>query len=83
MKHWILFTALLFASQSFACGPWYPYGDEVRFSLFSPELFDNGTMSRFYHTANQYGELFQAAPDNDLNTIIKYIEMVDKSNGFV
>jgi hypothetical protein len=68
MKHWILFIALSLFSQVHACGPWYPYGDDVRFSLFSPELFDNGTMSRFYHTANQYGDHFQATPENDLNT---------------
>ncbi|MFT5777654.1 MAG: hypothetical protein ACI837_000602 [Crocinitomicaceae bacterium] len=70
MKHWIIFIALFSIHQVNACGPWYPYGEEVRFSLFNPAQFDDGSMSRFYYTADNYGDDAISSEKNDANTLL-------------
>ena len=85
MKHWILFIALLASSQIIACGPWYPYGDEVRFSLFEPEYFDDGTFSSFYYTTEQFGTMPTLTAENDRNTLFWFQycnEIVSKEDIF-
>jgi len=56
----------LISSASLACG-WYPYGEDIRFSLMSPNLFDDGGMSPYYYTSSDYGYMFTATPENDPN----------------
>ena len=62
----ILLVFLISTSTSFACG-WYPFGEDVRFSLINPALFDDGGMSPYYYTSENYGYSFQATPENDPN----------------
>lgn len=61
-----ILLACLISSQSFACG-WYPFGEDVRFSLMSPDIFDDGGMSPYYYTADNYGYSFRSTPENDPN----------------
>ncbi|MDG1331418.1 MAG: hypothetical protein P8P74_03765 [Crocinitomicaceae bacterium] len=56
----------LISSQTFACG-WYPFGEDVRFSLMSPSAFDDGGMSPYYYTWWNYGYSFTSTPENDPN----------------
>ncbi|MFK7786775.1 MAG: hypothetical protein AB8B56_16770 [Crocinitomicaceae bacterium] len=56
----------LISSSSFACG-WYPFGEDIRFSLMSPDLFDDGGMSPYYYTWWNYGNGFTSTPENDPN----------------
>lgn len=54
MRHWILsFCFLISAESLLACGPWYPFGEDIRFSLFSPHLFDGG-MNDFHYSASYF-----------------------------
>lgn len=62
----ILLVFLISASQSIACG-WYPFGEQVRFSLMNPALFDDGGMSPYYFTAWDYGYSFESTELNDPN----------------
>lgn len=61
-----ILLACLISSTSFACG-WYPFGEDVRFSLMSPTLFDDGGMSPYYYTSWNYGYSFQSTFENDPN----------------
>lgn len=56
----------LISSNSFACG-WYPFGEDVRFSLMSPFMFDDGGMSPYYYTWWNYGDGYLSTPENDPN----------------
>lgn len=68
MRHWILsFCFLISAKALMACGPWYPYGEDIRFSLFSPNLFDDGGMNDFYYSASNFSETTAPAYVNDPN----------------
>ncbi|MBI1183347.1 hypothetical protein GC194_03690 [bacterium] len=53
MKPLIAFIFILLSSSSklWACGPFYPYGDDIRFHLMSPELFDNEGFKIFNYSA--------------------------------
>ena len=64
-----ILLACLISSTSFACG-WYPFGEDVRFSLMSPEIFDDGGMSPYYYTSQNYGYGFQSSSENDPNVAL-------------
>ncbi|RFC55140.1 hypothetical protein [Brumimicrobium aurantiacum] len=79
MKFWIAF--LLFLSSIFnvnACGPWYPYGEETRFSLLYPGWFDNGGLSEFYYSADIIAESYEFSAENDQN-VLDWWELIDKN----
>ncbi len=54
MKNWTLFILLFFAKINFACGPMYPYGDDVRMSLISPFLQNSSGFEHFRLTTQLY-----------------------------
>lgn len=62
----ILLVLLISTSNSIACS-WYPFGEDVRFSLMNPEIFDDGGMSPYYYTSKNYGYGFTSTPKNDPN----------------
>lgn len=62
----ILLVFLISASNSIACS-WYPFGEDVRFSLMNPSVFDDGGMSPYYYTSANYGYGFTSTPENDPN----------------
>lgn len=62
----ILLVFLVSSIHALGCG-WYPYGEDVRFSLMNPELFDNGGMAPYYYTSWDYGKSYSATSENDPN----------------
>ncbi len=62
----ILLVYLISTSTSLACG-WYPFGEDVRFSLVNPAYFDNGGMSPYYYNFLNYGESYESTEANDPN----------------
>ncbi|MEO0046482.1 MAG: hypothetical protein RL705_1673, partial [Bacteroidota bacterium] len=54
MKNFLGFIALLASNGLFACG-FYPYGEELRFSFFNPDLMGYHSYSEFYYSANTFG----------------------------
>ncbi len=57
MKRFILFILILINSvgfKAFACGPYYPYGEDVRFNLLNPKCFNLHDYSLFNYTAALY-----------------------------
>ncbi|WP_159038375.1 hypothetical protein [Brumimicrobium mesophilum] len=79
MKYWIAsFLFLTSFSISFACGPWYPYGEETRFSLLYPGWFDNGGLSEFYYSADYIAEVYEFSAENDKN-VLDWCETTDNN----
>ncbi|MGV3632407.1 MAG: hypothetical protein ACO1O6_14465 [Bacteroidota bacterium] len=60
MKNWLLIISCFSFLQAFACGPFYPYGDEVRFSLLKPNYVPVYGMGRFHYTAFAFSDSFTA-----------------------
>jgi hypothetical protein len=60
MKKFLGFIALLASNSFFACG-FYPYGEELRFSFFNPDLMGYHAYSEFYYSANSFmpGEVYR------------------------
>ncbi|CAN5379797.1 hypothetical protein BH11BAC3_BH11BAC3_02140 [soil metagenome] len=57
MKRCLNFTLILIisiAANSLACGPYFPYGDDVRFCVFQPANFSFQKFSAFYYTAGLF-----------------------------
>ena len=57
MKNWLLFI-LIFTSSVLnvsACG-YYPYGEEVRFNLLTPQFLGLRGMDQFYYSSNLFSE---------------------------
>lgn len=71
MKHSIriLLVYLISTTTSFACG-WYPFGEDVRFSLLDPAYFDDGGMSPYYYNFLNYGESYESTETNDPNVAL-------------
>ena len=54
MKRSIVFLLILISSFSFrtlACGPYYPLGDDIRFSLLNPGTFNYSEYFEFYYSS--------------------------------
>ena len=68
MKHWILSICFLISVNTVnGCGGWYPFSDVIRFSIFSPLLFDDGGMSEFYFSSRNSSELYEHTFKSDRN----------------
>lgn len=79
MKYWIAFLLFLTSfSSTIACGPWYPYGEDTRFSILYPGWFDNGGLSEFYYSANYIAEPYSISASSDKNTL-DWWNLVDQS----
>jgi len=54
MKHIILFLSLFLANNKlFGCS-FYPYGEDVRFSIFKPSLSNNRNFNSFNYSSNTF-----------------------------
>jgi hypothetical protein len=53
LTSFILVLAISIFGNSFACGPYWPYGDDLRFSLLNPRNFKFTNLDCFYYTAYQ------------------------------
>ena len=79
MKYWIAFLLFLTSfSSALACGPWYPYGEDTRFSLLYSGWFDDGSLSEFYYSADYIAESYTLSAKNDKNTL-DWWNLVDQS----
>lgn len=68
MRHWILSICFLISvNATFACGGWDPFGEDIRFSILNPRLYDDGGMSEFYYSANYLSEMYTHEPSSDRN----------------
>ena len=68
MRHLILsFCFLISVKATLACGGWDPFGDDIRFSILDPHLFDDGGMSEFYYSTSYLSEMYVHAPSSDRN----------------
>ncbi|MCH2229935.1 MAG: hypothetical protein MK105_06295 [Crocinitomicaceae bacterium] len=68
MKHWIASIFFLASvNLAIACGGWYPYGEEIRFSLFDPSLMDDGGMGEFYYSADYFSDAYLHTAYDDRN----------------
>lgn len=71
MRNWIVFTIILISKTiTLACGPWYPYGEEIRFSLFSPSIFMGNAYNPFHYNADSYGFQLDFLPEEDPNILL-------------
>ncbi|MGL2963617.1 hypothetical protein ACSVH2_07330 [Flavobacterium sp. RSB2_4_14] len=53
MKNFLVFILILVSKSLFACG-FYPYGEELRFSFFNPEIAGYRSYAEFYYSANSF-----------------------------
>jgi len=68
MRHWTLSICFLISVNIVnGCGGWYPFSDDIRFSIFSPLLFDDGGMSEFYYSSRKFPELYEHTFKSDRN----------------
>ena len=67
MKKWLLIIVCLSLIERgfFACGPFYPYGDEVRFSLLKPHYVPVYGMGRFHYTAFHFSDSYTALEESE------------------
>lgn len=59
-----LLTLLISYSSVLACGPYYPYGEDIRFSLLKPEQIGFHDYSIFYYSADLFDFDDYYSPDN-------------------
>ena len=57
MKNWIVFiTVLLVSFKGFSCG-YYPYGEDIRYSLLNLKIFSPSGFEPFYYSFDVYSNL--------------------------
>ena len=57
MRHSAVSFLILYISLfqgAFACGPYYPGGDDIRFSLMKPAVFPYAGFVDFYYAAGEF-----------------------------
>jgi hypothetical protein len=57
MKRFAAFLLILISSlysKTFACGPYYPFGDDIRFTLLKPGIFSYPGFIEFSYTASLF-----------------------------
>ncbi len=64
----ILILANSLCNHVFGCGPYYPYGDDVRFSIFNPENFNYPEFAPFNYSCSLFGpdDIYTIAGKNDM-----------------
>ncbi|MBL1280733.1 MAG: hypothetical protein COA33_010690 [Fluviicola sp.] len=74
MKKLILCSLLLAINANivYACGPWYPFGDGLRFSLINSFDFDDAEMFPFYYSSSRYNSSSDNFESTDLNVELWY-----------
>lgn len=76
LKLFILF--LISSTAGFSCG-YYPYGEDIRFSLLEPNVVMKGQMNWFYYSNNEY---YYNDYDFDINSIDQHRENIQSWNGY-
>ncbi len=76
LKLFILF--LISSTAGFSCG-YYPYGEDIRFSLLEPNVVMKGQMNWFYYSNNEY---YYNDYDFDINGIDQHRENIQSWNGY-
>lgn len=54
LRAFILISAVNLATAAIACGPFYPYGEEVRFSIFRPASFSTTGFTGYLFSAHEF-----------------------------
>ncbi len=74
MKNWFLFTLFLSINilGTSACG-YYPYGEDVRFSLLKPSFINSKGMDEFFYSTNSFSVI---ATNNSANYLIQNDENI-------
>jgi len=57
MQHFVAFLLILVSSLSsslFACGPYYPYGEGIRFNLFKPHVYSTVGLNAFQYSSHAF-----------------------------
>jgi len=57
MQYFVAFLLILVSSISsslFACGPYYPYGEDIRFNLFKPQVFNTVGLNAFQYSSHSF-----------------------------
>lgn len=65
MRSWILFILILASNRFIGCG-FYPYGEDIRFSLLNPDVFGYQTFSCFNYSTHAF-----SSPE-EMPTLIYY-----------
>lgn len=87
MKRFLIFTIILinifWFKNTKACGPYYPYMEDVRFSIFSPEVFHYDEYQSFNFNSYMYFTDNKALENNNLigqkENIKLWSQIVDKN----
>lgn len=64
MKNWMLCTIALIVNlfQVNACGPFYPYGEDIRFSLLKPQYLNIKGFDAFHYSAYYFANYNENKP---------------------
>jgi hypothetical protein len=54
MKNWLVFILILVSKSLFACGYYYPFGEDLRFCFFKPENFNFDGYTTFHYSSNSF-----------------------------
>jgi hypothetical protein len=62
MKNWLVFISVFVSLKAFSCGPWYPDGESVRYSIFAgmPSFYPSFRLFEYENSSSYYD-------DRDLN----------------
>lgn len=79
MKRSIVFILILagsFIHQAIACGPYYPYGEDVRFSILDPHVFGYRSFQGFDYSAHYYSGSYGETTSADTSIDFSYEDNV-------
>lgn len=64
MRNYLIFTILLLSSSKLLSCGYSPYGEDIRYCLFSPSYFGYSQYKAFYYNADLFGFDYDATFDN-------------------
>jgi hypothetical protein len=56
MKNWLVFISVFVSLKAFSCGPWYPDGESVRYSIFAgmPSFYPSFRLFEYENSSSYY-----------------------------
>jgi len=56
MKNWLVFISAFISIKAFSCGPWYPDGESVRYSIFNgmPSIYASFRLFEYENSSSFY-----------------------------
>ena len=77
MKRYLAFTVILLGNllRGFSCG-YSPYGEDIRYSLFSPEYFNYGDFKAFHYNADEFGLAYDTLYHEDVD-FLNYCQQIE------